>query len=90
MKVLIATQFTAFSFHFSRMLLVVVTKAPALQAQKLNEQKNCWLICLRESFEKKTKMFTIFMLLVCVAVGENLENYDHELSTIKLLYYRPL
>lgn len=24
------------------------------------------------------------------AGGENLENYDRELSTIKLLYYRPM
>lgn len=34
------------------------------------------------------KMLTIFVFLFCAAGGENLENYDHELSTIKLLYYR--
>lgn len=34
-------------------------------------------------------ILVLFMLLVFGAAGENLENYDHELSTIKLLYYRP-
>lgn len=36
------------------------------------------------------KTFTVFTIFVfdLVAYGENLENYDRELSTIKLLYYR--
>ena len=34
------------------------------------------------------KIFTVFVLFVFGAVGENLvENYDRELSTIKLLFY---
>lgn len=47
---------------------------------------------LPESMKKSLKamnIFAIFIIFVFVAVGENLGNYDHELSTIKLLYYRP-
>lgn len=36
------------------------------------------------------KIFPVFIVFVFGAGGENLENYDHELSTIKLLYYRPM
>lgn len=37
------------------------------------------------------KIFAIISVcfVLAEALGENLENYDHELSTIKLLYYRP-
>lgn len=35
------------------------------------------------------KTLPVFIVFVLSVGGENLENYDHELSTIKLLYYRP-
>lgn len=36
------------------------------------------------------KILAVLFIFVIGAVGENLGNYDHELSTIKLLYYRPM
>lgn len=42
----------------------------------------------REMKAGSMKIFTIFILFVLGAAGENLlENYDRELSTIKLLFY---
>jgi hypothetical protein len=38
---------------------------------------------------KTVKFVSSFIILAVGVFGENLENYDHELSTIKLLYYRP-
>lgn len=35
------------------------------------------------------KFVSSFIIFSVGIFGEKLENYDHELSTIKLLYYRP-